>query len=63
MLHLEFSRPDHDKLVRRVAGRLLEGTLRPSDVDGLADRQVRAWMARHPGTDETTPAGSATAPV
>ena len=63
MQHFEFSRPDHDLLVRRVAGRLLEGTLRPSDVDGLADRQVRAWMARHPSTDETTPASSAAAPV
>ena len=50
MWQLQFSRPNHDRLVRRVAGALLDGTLRPSDVEGLTDRQVRAWMARRAST-------------
>lgn len=46
MQRFQFSKPDHDLLVRRVAGALLEGALRPGDVDGLTDRQIQARLAR-----------------
>jgi len=63
MQHFQFSRPDHDLLVRRVAAGLLEGTLRPSDVDGRTDRQVRDWMARHASTAGDTRVSAPVAPV
>jgi len=63
MQHFQFSRHDHDLLVRRVAAGLLEGTLRPSDVDGRTDRQVRDWMARHASTVGNTRVSAPVAPV
>ena len=47
MSHLSltsFRKTRHEALVREVAQALSEGTLCPSDVAGLSDRQVRAWM-------------------
>ena len=61
MHRFQFSKPEHNMLVRRVAAALLDGTLRPKDIDGLTDRQVQAQLARHAGT--TANASISTSPT
>lgn len=61
-MHLfQFSKPEHDLLVRRVATGLLDGTLRLTDIEGKTDRQV-ARMVHHSSAG-TVRVGTAAAPV